>query len=209
MSENSPFAALVPDRPLNAEFAASVEHTTAVVTAVTDEQLAAPTPCGDWNLAALVNHVIWGAEAGTRAGLRAPVPTDGSEDRDADRLTGDWRARYAESAAAAGDAWGKPDAWDGETSLVGGPMPAGGLGSLFLVDMVVHGWDVARAAGRAYTPDEDAVRAVHDWLATRSEVGRGFGAWGPEVPVPATAPLFARVLGLTGRDPHWGGARTP
>ncbi|WP_412544025.1 TIGR03086 family metal-binding protein [Longispora sp. K20-0274] len=207
MSDN-PLAALVPDRPLAAEFAASVPHTTAVVTAVTDDQLDATTPCADWDLSALLNHVLWDALAGARAGRHEPVPTDGSESRDTDRLHGDWRAAYAADAAAAGDAWGRPDAWAGETSLAGRPRSASAVGALLLVDLVVHGWDVARAAGRTYAPDPGAVAAVHDWLTTRAEIGRGMGAWGPEFPVPEAAPLLDRVLGLVGRDPHWGGDGT-
>lgn len=149
-----------------------------------------------------------GRGRGARTGRHAPVPADASESPDADRLVGDWRSAYATAGAAAGDAWSQPGAWAGETSLGGGTLPAGAFGTLFLIDLIVHGWDVARATGRPYAPDEDAVGAVHEWLSTRAEIGRSTGAWGPPVPVPVAAPPLHRVLGLVGRDPHWGGEGT-
>jgi uncharacterized protein (TIGR03086 family) len=69
----------------------------------------------------------------------------------------------------------------------------------------VHGWDLAVATGRPYTPDPAAVGVcidyAHQFAAAAPEARDSI--YGPEVPVPADAPALDRLLGLTGRDPHW------
>jgi uncharacterized protein (TIGR03086 family) len=75
-------------------------------------------------------------------------------------------------------------------------------------ELVIHGWDLARATGQDYVPDPAALRASHDFLlAAAEDPSRGGGIFGPVVPVPADAPLLDRAVGLSGRDPGW--TRTP
>jgi uncharacterized protein (TIGR03086 family) len=68
-------------------------------------------------------------------------------------------------------------------------------------DLVVHGWDLARATGQDATIDPAHVERI--WTAAQGlgENLRRPGVCGPEVPVPADAPLQDRLLGLLGRDP--------
>ena len=78
-------------------------------------------------------------------------------------------------------------------------------------DLVLHGWDLARATGQDETMDPDDVerlwqsaQAVPDDVMAKYRTPGAFGpgveVYGPEVPVPATAPLQDRLLGLIGRD---------
>jgi uncharacterized protein (TIGR03086 family) len=71
-------------------------------------------------------------------------------------------------------------------------------------DLVVHGWDLARATGQPYEPDADSVRACLDF-ATSFEVpaDAGEGPFGPPVDVPSDAPVLDRLAGATGRRPDW------
>jgi hypothetical protein len=67
-------------------------------------------------------------------------------------------------------------------------------------EFVVHSWDLAKATGRPWACDEDVADAA---TAGMAEQGRQIGIFGPEVPVPASAPALDRLAGLTGRDPDW------
>jgi uncharacterized protein (TIGR03086 family) len=70
-------------------------------------------------------------------------------------------------------------------------------------EFVVHGWDLARAVGRPFALDDDLLGYLRDEVAKIAEEGRAMGVFGPEVTVPAAAPLLDQVLALTGRDPRW------
>ena len=70
-------------------------------------------------------------------------------------------------------------------------------------ELVIHGWDLARATGQEYAPDEGALRMAHGFLAAAEDKERGEGIFGPVVPVREDAPLLDRALGLSGRDPSW------
>lgn len=92
---------------------------------------------------------------------------------------------------------------------VGGVDLPGEVAGLVAVDeLVVHGWDIARAREQRLDPDPGALEAVHGFLAQAAAANPGPGAdqdgpFGPPVAVPDDAPLLDRVVGLAGRDPAW------
>ena len=99
-------------------------------------------------------------------------------------------------------AWSTPQAWQGTTDMAGsGEMPAPTIGGMVLGEVVVHGWDLAHATGQHPTWDDDVLAYLHREVEASAEMGRGMGIYGPEVAVPADAPLLHRILGLTGRVP--------
>ena len=92
------------------------------------------------------------------------------------------------------------------TRAGGVDLPGEVAGLVALDELVIHGWDVARASGQAYDCDSPSLAAVHGFVAAFSGLGQEAereGLFGPEVEVPADAPLLDRVIGLTGRDPAW------
>ena len=94
------------------------------------------------------------------------------------------------------------------TQAGGIELPGEQAGIVALDELVLHGWDVARASGQPYEPDPALLEIVHDFVAQFSGPGmdeQREGLFGPEVEVPADAPLLDRVLGLAGRDPGWSG----
>jgi uncharacterized protein (TIGR03086 family) len=71
-------------------------------------------------------------------------------------------------------------------------------------ELVLHGWDLARATGQGYEPDEAALRAAYGLLEGAAEqAGEGRGMFGPVVAVERDAPLLDRAVGLSGRTPDW------
>jgi uncharacterized protein (TIGR03086 family) len=92
------------------------------------------------------------------------------------------------------------------TKAGGVDLPGEVAGLVALDEVVVHGWDVARATGQAYDCDTPSLEAVHAFVSQFSEPGQEearAGLFGPVVEVPDDAPLVDRVIGLSGRNPMW------
>jgi uncharacterized protein (TIGR03086 family) len=80
------------------------------------------------------------------------------------------------------------------------------VGRFALNELVIHGWDVARATGQPFDCDTQALEACWELLAERATAGQEPGdddPFGPVVDVPADAPLLDRLIGLSGRKPSW------
>ena len=168
----------------------AVPPTVAVVRGVKPDHLDAPTPCRDWTVRGLIGHLReWGpalAAAGRKQEATSPA--------------GDIETVYEDLVAA----WSEPAAWQG-TTRVGGPqeLPAPMIGGMVLAEVVVHGWDLARATGQEVDWDAGLLAVVHREIDATARLGREMGVYGPEVPVDASREPVARALGLTGRDPDW------
>lgn len=191
--------------PVNLEPAA--RRLADLVGGVPDELLDAPTPCPAYTLGDLVEHVGGAASAFTGAAVKdTGDATSQGASGDASRLSDDWRTRIPRDLAASADAWRDPDAWAGMTKAGGVDLPGEVAGLVALDELVIHGWDVARAMGQAYEVDAGSLEAVHAFVAQFSEPGMEearAGLFAAVVEVPEDAPLLDRVIGLTGRDPGW------
>ena len=82
-------------------------------------------------------------------------------------------------------------------------LPGAVAGRIVLDELVVHGWDVARATGQSFEPDDDHVAEVEATVTQfrGDNTGEVPGLFGPTIAVPANATPLERLLGLTGRDP--------
>ena len=83
--------------------------------------------------------------------------------------------------------------------------PATIAGQAGLNELVIHGWDLARATGQPYRLDEASAQAAAGFLSLASastEPGQR-GPFGPAVEVPPDVPALYRAVGLSGRDPNW------
>ncbi|MET9496834.1 TIGR03086 family metal-binding protein [Streptomyces sp. NPDC006552] len=174
--------------------------------AVRDDQLGLPTPCPDYAVRELLGHLV-GLAAGLRAaGRKESAGTATDPGATLPELGPDWRAALPEALDELVATWRAPAAWQGMTRAGGLDLPGAVAGLVTADELVVHGWDLARATGQAYAPDEAALKAAHGLLAPAApgEGGEGGdGLFGPVVPVPAGASLLDRVIGLAGRDPAW------
>ena len=182
--------------------AGAAAPTVEVVRGIAPDQLDAPTPCTEFDVRALINHLLfWGPSlvgAARKEGV-AP-PAEGEQD-----LAGsDWAARLEAQTDEIVASWSDPGAWEGMTRM-GSPtqMPAPMIGGMVLGELVVHGWDLARATGQHPHWRDEVLAFTYDTVHMTAEQGRQMGVYGPEVPVRATAPALDRILGLTGRDPSW------
>lgn len=182
--------------------------TTAVarlVRGVRDDQLRAPTPCPAYTVADLLDHVGGLAIAFRCSATREQIPGGGNPRADGSRLEDGWRDRIAADLDALAEAWRDPAAYGGMTMAGPIEMPAEIAALVAIDEVVVHGWDLARAIGQDYTPDEAAVLAALGFAQSfepPADADDG-GLFGPPVPVPADAPAMDRLAGAAGRDPHW------
>jgi uncharacterized protein (TIGR03086 family) len=185
-------------------FEQAVASTAEIVKATPAGQMDAPTPCVEWDVRALLNHVIgtlWLAEAlfGDQA-PRHPMAPGGLPP--ADLAGDDPAAAYAQASAAALAAAGAGDALTRVHVTPLGEMPGPGLAGFTTLDILVHGWDLARATGQpADLDDRLAARMLgfaQQALATpESRAGR----IGPAVTVAADAPVTQRLAAFLGRQP--------
>jgi uncharacterized protein (TIGR03086 family) len=178
----------------------------ALVRAVPDEALDRPTPCPDYRLGDLLDHVGGLALAFRSAATKElGEATGGAPAPDAARLPADWRTRIPEDLLALAEAWRDPEAWTGMTQAGGVDLPGEVAGLVALDELVIHGWDVAQATGQAYEVEPAELEAVRGFVAPMADAPpeQRAGLFGPPVPVPDDASELDRLLGLTGRDPAW------
>jgi uncharacterized protein (TIGR03086 family) len=172
-----------------------------LLSGVTDDQLTARTPCEEFTLGDLIAHVDDFTSAFAAAAAKDLGPaTTGSPDSTG--LGPDWRTRVPAKVEAMAEAWGEPDAWEGTTQAGGVDLPAAVMGRFALDELVIHAWDIARASRQPFICDQRSLDVL-EALVTPQPNGDPSGPFGPPVPVPADAPQLDRVIGYTGRDPHW------
>ncbi|GLW93622.1 TIGR03086 family metal-binding protein [Actinokineospora globicatena] len=179
----------------------ATDSVVALAAAVTPDQFDRPTPCPEWTVRDLVNHLtLWSGVVAERVARKLPAPTDGSEDESID-FAGQWPARFVDGATRAARAWDEPGALDGETSMMSSPRPATFFHDMLLAELVLHGWDLATATGQPFVVDDDVAARARDSTAAMAEQGREYGVFGPEVPTAPDASPLAQALGISGRDP--------
>ncbi|MEE6257941.1 TIGR03086 family metal-binding protein [Plantactinospora sonchi] len=178
---------------------------TGIVDEIKPDQLDNPTPCGEYDVRKLVNHLLFWGPSLEGAARKETVPPPADAESELDLTGGDWSAALRALVEAVATAWARPEAWQGGTHM-GGPteLPASLVGGMVIGELVVHGWDLARATGQDRSWDDELLGYLHEEVGRFAEQGRAMGVFGPEVPVPDSAPMLDRVLGLTGRDPGWG-----
>ncbi|MEU3610731.1 TIGR03086 family metal-binding protein [Streptomyces sp. NPDC006872] len=175
------------------------ERAVPVVRGIADATLAAPTPCAEYDVKALVNHVFQVLVQFQR--LAAKEASDFGEAPDRVGEESDWRAGLLAEADRLVAAWSVPGAEEGTTGAM--DMPARLVGSMALLDLTVHLWDLARATGQEYRAADDAVVAeLAGAVAQLEPTARKMGVFGEPVAVAEGASEFERLLARTGRDPY-------
>ncbi|MFD9219402.1 TIGR03086 family metal-binding protein [Streptomyces sp. NPDC060064] len=169
---------------------------------VSADRLSAPTPCKEWDVRGLVNHlVLYSSHGLEHRALRKQLPEE---------LTGrdftteaDWAEQYAAQLDRAIAAWSDPAVWEGEVDLGFAAMPAPEIASLITKELAVHGWDLARATGQDHRISEAAAALILTVVDEHAEVYRQYDGFADPVPQPDEAPAFERALADSGRDPRW------
>ncbi|MFD7121492.1 TIGR03086 family metal-binding protein [Streptomyces sp. NPDC059922] len=163
-----------------------------LVTAVGPGRFGDPTPCADWDVRALLDHLVW--ENLIWAGLAEGSPPT---DHGADHLGADPLAAFRAAASATMTAFRRP----GMLERRYGPAPGRRLVEQLLIEMLAHGWDLAMATGQRPGFAEETVEAV---LPAVREIYGALprtpgGSFAPEVPVPNGSSATDRLAAFLGR----------
>jgi uncharacterized protein (TIGR03086 family) len=174
--------------------------TTKIISGVPAGSRSAHTPCPDYDVAGLVNHLV-----GWMRRFEAALAGRQSTEDPATYVAGpDPAAEFATAARDAIDTWRSGDP-DDPVVLMGPPQPRSFLYGLMIGEFLVHGWDLARATGQPVPFTEDQATTALDGLRgmLRPEY-RGEGkAFGDEVPAAPDASAVDRLVAFAGRDPAW------
>lgn len=162
--------------------------------------LDAPTPCVDWDLRTLVQHAAGTTTGLAKLGRRQELGADPWAGPDLPEET--WNLVLAERIEALAEAWTAATAWEGTVRL-GAEMPARTIGDMAYAEILLHGWDVARAVGAELDVPAPLAAALRGTVVETAGLGRQTGAYGPQVEVADDAGDFERALGAAGRDPRW------
>ncbi|HZX98766.1 MAG TPA: TIGR03086 family metal-binding protein, partial [Dermatophilaceae bacterium] len=179
----------------------AVEHWAARVAAVKNEQWGDPTPCAEWSVRQLVNHVVseelWAAPL-----LGGQTIEEVGNQFDGDVLGDDplGRARMAADDAVAIVEAIVPGG--GRVQLSYGEEDMGEYVRQMCADHLIHGWDLAAATGGDTSMDPELVAEVGAWFAEREAMYRGAGVVGPR-PASAGDPQSDLQAGF-GRMSQWG-----
>jgi uncharacterized protein (TIGR03086 family) len=192
-----------PTRTADLVAAAAAPHQ-ALVAVAGERSLERPTPCRDWDLHALLNHLLFWTPVLAATGRRTAPPMAATDESRVDLVTGDWATALAAGRADLIAAWSDPQAWAGTVTMGGpDPLPAPMIGDMVLGELVLHGWDLGRSVGvRPQWPDPVLAAAMRG-VEPMGPQGREMGVYADAVAVGPDAPLLHRVVALSGRDPHW------
>lgn len=168
------------------------------VRAIGPDQWHNPTPCTEWDVRALVNHLV--AEQ-----LWAPLLLDGATtedvgDRfDGDQLGDDPVAAWTSAAAASRAAFATPGALRRTVELSYGRRPTEGYCQEMTLDLMVHAWDLARGIQADERLDDQLVGDGLAFIEPQVEHLAGSGLFAPPVAVADDADAVTRLLALLGR----------
>jgi uncharacterized protein (TIGR03086 family) len=173
------------------------------VAGVSPTQLTAPTPCTEFDVRALLGHLVavfrrvTSVGSGVPAVGHAPLVTDVPDDG--------WAAAARAAVDDVEAVWSDPSVLQREVRLPFGTLPGAAALAAYSGELSTHTWDLAVATGQSPAWDEQvltaALAAVHAKLPT-AERPPGV-PFGDAVPVADDAPVIDRLVAWQGRDPQW------
>jgi uncharacterized protein (TIGR03086 family) len=162
----------------------------AVLANVTADQLDQSSPCADWNVKAVIDHVIGGNQwVQQLAGLEPVALGDGLV------------AAHAASAAGAQSVFAAPDGLTRTFELPFGAFPGTAFIGLRTTDLLTHAWDVAKATGQATDLDPEVATLALE--ASRQRIAPAFRGpgrpFGEEQPCPDGRTVADQLAAFLGR----------
>jgi uncharacterized protein (TIGR03086 family) len=171
------------------------------VAQVGPDQWNAPTPCQDWDVRALVNHVV--GEQRWLPSLMGGATIEEVGDRFDGDLLGTEPEKVARAAAEEAAAAVPTAVSESRTvHLSFGDAPAAEYAYGVAADQLIHAWDLAAALGDERALDQDLVAAVAEWYGPNEAAYRDGGQVAPRPAVPSDDPQ-ANLLAAFGRRPDW------
>ncbi|MFE5889375.1 TIGR03086 family metal-binding protein [Streptomyces sp. NPDC056468] len=192
----TPVMPVTPDTPVRA-FIEVVDTVAYLVEAVEEEQWSAPTPCTDWNVQQLVDHLVTGQRTFAEVmGAQSTLP-----ELDADPAPQALKGTFRMSAATLVAAFERPGALERTVQAPIGEVPGAVALRLQTIEHLVHGWDLAQAIGqKALFGDSAVEREIEFTRGLVAQLPSGPGApFAPSRTASEDAPAIDRLAALLGR----------
>jgi uncharacterized protein (TIGR03086 family) len=159
---------------------------------ISGDQLDLPSPCAEFTVRGVLEHMIGGATM-FAAAFRGETPAEAD--------LGDVLAAFGPTLADLGAAIGAPGALDRTVAAPFGEVPGETFARFVVLDGLVHGWDLATATDQAYDPPADLVAAVDEFAHGTLDPLRDGKTFAAAVePAPDASPI-ERLVAYTGRRP--------
>jgi uncharacterized protein (TIGR03086 family) len=183
---------------------AAFQHAAGVTAGVRPDQLGGPTPCPDFDVTALVDHLVG---AGWRAVALGRGETPGGEEFPHVELS-DAPLQLRQAGGEAASGW-SDDRLAATTTMPWGETYTGyTVVDMYLSELMAHAWDLALATGQPASCDEDlgtaALAAARSMLRPEYRDMMGVGnPFGAEQPAPDSATTLERFAAFMGRQVDW------
>lgn len=182
-------------------FAKAVQNATSCIKHLRFEQLANATPCSEWDLRALLNHMVyellWVPEI-----VRGKTVQEIGDRYEGDVLRSDPKSAWQHAADAALVAvHGANDKATahlsyGEVPLMDYIKEVGG-------DQLIHAWDVGQSLHATLIFEEELVKAIYDEMLPKQSELAASGLYAPAIESDKNASLQEKLLNLAGRQINW------
>jgi uncharacterized protein (TIGR03086 family) len=166
--------------------------------AVGDDQWSLPTPCSEWDVRTLCNHLIY-ESLWTAPLINGQTIEEVGDQFEGDVLGDDPKAAWDRSARTAVEAVGQPGAMERKVHLSSGDAPAREYVLQLFADYLVHSWDLARAIGGDEKLDPELVDACAQWFESMEEQYRSGGVVAERPRIIDNADPQTRLLAMFGR----------
>jgi uncharacterized protein (TIGR03086 family) len=178
--------------------AQALDATRRLVAGVGDRQWNDTSVCEDWTVRELVNHIVTGNYWAEELASGKTIEEVGDR-LDGDVLGDDPASAYDDSSARAAAVFRAPGAMDAPCAVSYGPVPGSVYCGHRFLDVLVHGWDVAKSTGQDTMLAPALVEAC--WAVVEPQLGmlEASGAFGTKVDVPVDANTETRLLAVLGR----------
>jgi uncharacterized protein (TIGR03086 family) len=172
--------------------------TSGLLDAVRPDQWGDPTPCTEWNVRQIANHIIgenlWAGEL-----YQGKTISDVGAALDGDLTGADPAAAYRQSVTVASAAVTASGAMETTCHLSFGDYSGFDYAAQLFMDTLIHGWDIAKGTGQNTRLDPDLVEACMPIAELLASQFRGAGVFGEDLAVGANADPQTKLLALLGR----------
>lgn len=177
-----------------------VDETTSIIDQIGPDQLTASTPCTEWDVRDLINHITGGSTMFAISAEQGSVPDDVlGQLMGGDNLGDDYKGAWRTASARAMAVFAEPGVLERMVALPFGEMPAGVALNIAIFDVAVHATDLATASGQTITDTGLLDAALEFGQQMIGPELRQPGVFDPEQPAPPGASATERLQAFAGR----------
>ena len=176
----------------------SVDEFDKRVQVVRELDLEKPTPCTEWNVRALINHLVYEDKWAVPL-LAGKTIAEVGDAFEGDLLGDDPHRAWKQASEEATTAAREPGATEGTVHLSSGDSSGGDYLDELTADHLIHGWDLAQATGGETNLDPELMDHVSAWAVPIEDALKASGAYGDKIEPPADADPQTKLLAVFGR----------